>query len=141
MISYSAALTSAHEACHVAAALAVGRKVEAVYRERHELGGLTVTVRPPGQDPVLAAEDLIVVLLAPVFEVGPRGAEQDVMTAKFLGGFPNVNLDAASDRARRLVQMPHFRSVRQTVEFALHEHPTMSGEEIDLLLALERNRP
>jgi hypothetical protein len=138
VISYDVAMCCSHEAAHASAALMVGRTIKFVARNRHEVGGDTLLVTPSDGDPVWLAQSFATVLLAPLLEVGPQGADWDVQQAKYLGSFPGVDLEAAFDRTRALVKDPEFRRMHRVVEWGLWQHPTMTGEEVELLIAIEK---
>jgi len=125
-----------HEACHIVAAHNYGWRLNAVLRGRH--WGMSLS--SPRKDGVAAerALDAAVVLLAPFFE-DPTGCEDDLRDVDGLIEY-GVSLTAAWHAAAKLVANPEYRRKVRAIEAVLYKHTILSGEELELLLALQKEQ-
>lgn len=128
-----------HEAVHACAALSFGWPVRSVFRFDPRLSrdgalhGVTFTGPRTDGDIRERGVQAGVVVLAPFFE-DTRGCDGDIRRLDEITR-AGVSLSEVWDRAAALVSDPAFRRRVRRLEDALWNHPFLSGEEVELLLA------
>ena len=139
IVDARAAGIASHEAAHAVAAHLLGRRVVYVSRDGN-LCGETYSALPDWrQQPENALMSTVVTLIAPVYvspielswyDLGEVATFGDLVGADYVG--------EAHRQARELIGKPEFRNAHRTIEWALWSRPLISGEEVELLIALEQ---
>ena len=124
-----------HESSHAVAAVLLGRRLFYVSRDRN-LCGTTFSTRGDSE-PIYG----LVALLAPYYSGDPTLSHLDLEKVDALArSDPRLEIEVfkAHEMARELVKRPDFRSAHRAIRWALFSHPFLTGEEVALLIALDK---
>ena len=126
-----AAAIATHEAAHAVAATLLGRQVMYVSRTGN-LCGETFS-KQQGSD-LLSG---LVTLIVPVYVSPIELPQHDLLVAENLHSI-GADVTEAHRQARALVEEPRFRNGHRAVEWALWSRPFLTGMEVELILALDK---